>query len=172
MAEVVPTMQDWLWPVSREVDVHPLRHFRASMQSAGLLRKYKGTLLLTKLGRQLRQDPVRLWTHLRDRLVPADPPFDETACLVLLLRAATTPAGRLHIGAIAETMGLLGWAHSGGQPVTEGDVWPVWNDLWVSLGNVGPGTAGQVADRTLSEAALSLVRDALLDEAPVLGVVR
>ncbi|GAB2884597.1 hypothetical protein GCM10027026_40010 [Myroides odoratimimus subsp. xuanwuensis] len=171
LSEVLPTMQDWIFSITREVDVHPLHRFRVSMQGLGLLRKYKGALVLTKSGTRLRDDPVALWEHLRDQLVPGDPPFAETAGIVVLLHAATSPGGRADGHAIADTMGLLGWVYPGGRPVIADDVSPVWNELWTKVGNVGSRpaeTSGpRLVDRTLSDVALSLVRDALVTQVPL-----
>lgn len=167
LAEVLPTMQDWPWSITREVDVHPLHHFRESLQSAGLLRKHQGRLVLTKTGQQARIDPARLWAQLRARLIPAKPAFDGFVGIVILLHAATTAEERLDMVAIARTMVSLGWSHQGGKPVLADDVWPVWNDLWAGIGNVGSLDGRGLMSRSLSGEALSLVRDVLLEEDPV-----
>ena len=49
-SEVVPVVGDWIGKRNREDLTVPLLEFRQSLQQFGLLRKYKGKLLLTKLG--------------------------------------------------------------------------------------------------------------------------
>ena len=43
-------MADWIGENNREANAVPLLDFRQSLQSMGLLRKYKGRLMLTKAG--------------------------------------------------------------------------------------------------------------------------
>lgn len=44
-SKAVPVMNDWLGKHNREIQCPPLRRFREGVQSLGLLRKHKGTLL-------------------------------------------------------------------------------------------------------------------------------
>lgn len=66
--KVVPTMRDWLGfgKNNREANSLPLLAFRQQLQSLGLLRKSKGTLLLTKAGQAAQRDITVLWRHLAD----------------------------------------------------------------------------------------------------------
>jgi hypothetical protein len=165
VAEVLPTMNDWIFPISLEVHARPVLGFRRFLQKCGLLRKHKGALVLTKAGTAARQDPTLLWRHLSGRLIPASPSFDEMATILILLHSATSPDERLNTEAIASTLQQLGWAHSTGQPVTASDVQWVANDVWDAIGNIGPAVGGRwPTDRTPSTAAVALVRDALLSE--------
>lgn len=47
---IIPVMADWIGANSRETHTVPVLHFRESLQQLGLLRKYKGKLLLTRAG--------------------------------------------------------------------------------------------------------------------------
>ena len=67
-SEVVPVMADWIGKSNREVHCYPLLRFRESLQEVGLLRKAKGTLLLTRAGAAAQRDPAKLWNHLASRL--------------------------------------------------------------------------------------------------------
>jgi hypothetical protein len=59
----------------------------------GLLRRYRGMLLATPRGRQLRGDPVGLWWHLAEQLPPTKVARQVThAGLLLLAATAIGPA--------------------------------------------------------------------------------
>ncbi len=161
-AQVLPTMRDWIFPVTQEVHARPVGAFHHHLRDVGLLRATKGTLHLTKAGRDGLNDPAKLWHQLATRLATRRRAFDEMAALLIVLHAATTPTGRVDTYAIARTLHRLGWSQPGGAPVLASDVQWVWNDLWGGLGNVGSGASTGPFDRTLSSAAVSLVRDALL----------
>lgn len=163
LAAVLPTIRDWILTVSREVDAHPVLSFREQMKAIGLLRKYKGTLRLTKAGHEGLTDPTALWGQLADALVPVERGFSADASVVVLVHAATTE-GEIDIDAITKILTALGWSHRDGSPVSRGEVYDVWNDLWAVLGNVGERAGGRRSDRTLSAAARILVHDALFDE--------
>ncbi|WP_092918267.1 hypothetical protein [Agrococcus baldri] len=160
LAAVLPTMHDWPFGLAKEVDAHPLLHFHGYLKSIGLLRRYKGTLRLTKAGRAAQQDPALLWQHLADALVSSDSPFEETTGVVMLVHAATS-ADDIDVDVVARTMAELGWRVDDGSSVERRDVYPVWNQLWDALGNVGAPVTRSVMDRALSPAARALVADAL-----------
>ncbi len=109
-------------------------------------------------------DPGRLWEHLAGTLIPTASSFAETARIVILVHMAAAQ-DRIDISAIARTMTELGWSHEGGPAVGRDDIYPIWNDLWAALGNVGE-VAGRARslDRRLSPEAVSLIRDALFTE--------
>lgn len=131
------------------------------------MRTTKSTLVATAAGRRAAADPEALWYHLADRVIPSRPGFDRMATTLLLLHAGTTDCDKLNLHVIAQTLGALGWAHAGGPPVLARDVQWVWNDVWAALGNIGPRPdAGSRWDRTLSPAAVTMVRDALLTQTP------
>ena len=164
LAAVLPTMDDWIFPINREVNAQPVLGFRRHLQAVGLLRKYKGTLLLTRAALACRRDPGALWAHLTEYLIPTKPSFDQTAAVLALLHFATAPGGRVDTEAISQAMIELGWAHAGGKPVTTFDVQWVVNDVWDAIGNVGANVGKGVLDRTPGPAAIALIRDALLTE--------
>jgi len=163
LAAVLPTMRDWIFTVSREIDAHPVLSFRVHLKAIGLLRKYKGALRLTKAGREGLTDATVLWRRLADALVPAEAGFSADASVVILVHAATAEE-EIDVEAIAETLTMLGWSHRDGSPVSRGEVYDVWDDLWSAVGNVGERAGDRRSDRTLSVAARLLVHDALFDE--------
>ncbi|MFT3833172.1 MAG: hypothetical protein QM711_07600 [Micropruina sp.] len=108
-------------------------HFREYVKSIGLLRKYKGSLRLTRLGRVALKDPNALWTHLVDTLAPDEQSFHTDATVVVLVHMATTE-GSIDVGAVTQALTALGWSHRDGSPVSQGEVYVVWNELWDVLG--------------------------------------
>ncbi len=163
LAEVLPTMQDWMFTMAREIDVYPILTFRKYLKAIGLLRKHKASLRLTKVGRDGLADPDVLWRHLAGTLVLTGSDFDIDASVVILLHMATTKVG-IDGNEVAETMTALGWAHHGGSPVRRDEIAPVWNDLWTALGNIGERAGGRHGDGRLSAAARVMIHDALFEE--------
>lgn len=115
-------MHDWIFPVAREVDVHPVLDFREHLRRVGLLRTTKNTLVATVAGRRAIADPEALWQHLAIRIIPSRPAFDTVATTLILLHAATSDGDEVNVDVIAQTMGALGWAYPGGRPVLKSDV--------------------------------------------------
>ena len=64
---VLPTAADWIHSATREIDVHVVSDFRATLQSLRLLRKYKNSLRLTEAGEAALADPTDLWAFLVER---------------------------------------------------------------------------------------------------------
>lgn len=120
---VLPAMSDWIGENNREANAYPLLQFRHSLQSAGLLRKYKGRLLLTKAGAAAQRDPARLWDHLTFRLLPGDDDgFDTPATLLLLLYAATSAGVALPLDRIAAALTALGWCRENRRPLSGSEI--------------------------------------------------
>lgn len=117
-SEIVPQMADWFGKNNREVNCVPLLTFRQSLQSMGLLRKYKGSLVLTKAGAAAQRDPAALWEHLASRLIPTDPhTFECHATLLFLAQAGGAEDGWVRVGAIADALTDLGWQTTNGDGV-------------------------------------------------------
>lgn len=165
LAAVMPTMRDWMNKMAREIDAHPVLHFREHVKSIGLLRKYKGSLRLTRLGRAAVNGPNILWNELADTLAPDERSFHADATVVVLVHMATTE-GWIDVVEVALTLTTLGWSHRDGSPVGQGEVFEVWNELWVVLGNLGENDGRHGSDRTLSHAARVMVHEALFAEVP------
>lgn len=165
LAAVMPTMRDWIHRMAREIDAHPVLYFREHVKSIGLLRKYKGTLRLTRLGRAAVNDADALWRHLADTLAPDERSFHADASVVVLVHMATTEGG-IDVGAVAQTLTVLGWSHRDGSPVSQGEVYEVWNELWDVLGNIGESEGSHRSDRMMSQAARVMVHEALFTEVP------
>ena len=122
-AEVLPTMHGWIGQANREIDTPPVLHFRKALQALGLLRKHKGSLLLTRAGHDSRAAWQTLWNQLADRLVPNTDGFDTDATLLLLLYAATSPDSELPLDTIAAALTHLGWQSPDGTPIVDYDLY-------------------------------------------------
>lgn len=157
-ATVLPSLQDWQG-TTREVDAAPLFHLRTWLQSAGLLRKYKGRLLLTKRGKKAQQDPASLWDLLAELLVPQDDPakFDDHATALILLKAAQQ-SGRLALPEIANLMTEIGW-RVGTAQVTEYHLFPL--PIFLVLANLTDQDPGRHDRRNITPTGAALARATL-----------
>ncbi len=115
-SKVVPAMGDWIGANNREVHAGPLLCFRRTLQATGLLRKHKGTLVLTRAGAEAQRDPSKLWNHLASRLLPTDDDtFEAHATLLLLFYAGTSSNSGLALAQVAAALTELGWRHRDGR---------------------------------------------------------
>jgi hypothetical protein len=144
VAEVLPTMKDWIFRVTTEVHTQPVLYFRRHLAQVRLVRKYKGKLSATKVGRMGLADPGFLWTHLASTLIPNRSPFDQMGTVIVLVHMGTTE-GQIDVDVVARTMS--------------------------ALGNVGDHVeaAHHSLHRTLSRAAIALIREALFTDDPIVG---
>ena len=60
--------EEWIGKGNREDLTLPVLEMREAAQQLGLLRKYRGRLLLTKQAQRLRGDPLALWWHIAGRM--------------------------------------------------------------------------------------------------------
>jgi hypothetical protein len=106
---------------NRESQTLPVLDLRESAQKAGLLRKYRGKLLLTAQGRAMRGDPVALWWLLAEKTPPRCTDACQThAGLILLVATAAQISGDLN-ATVADLLGKIGWRNGDGAPLTSGD---------------------------------------------------
>lgn len=122
-SEVLPSMASWIGMRNREVQCAPLLFFRESLQSLGLLRKHKGTLVLTRAGAAAQRDPGKLWNHLAARLLPTNTDsFENLTALLMVTYAAGADDENLPLDEIASALTELGWRQQDGSPVCGWDV--------------------------------------------------
>ena len=122
-AAVLPTMVGWVGKANREHDTTPVLHFRKALQSLGLLRKHKGSLLLTRTGHDVQAAWQDLWNELADRLIPKTDGFDTDATILMLAYASTSPDTELPLDTIAAALTHLGWHSRDGAPIVGYDVY-------------------------------------------------
>jgi hypothetical protein len=159
---------DWPGTHNREVQTLPILELRESAQRCGLLRKNRGQLLVTRVGRSLVDDPVGLWWHLAGRLPDARSDAERDAGMLYLL---TVAAGRSKDdGLLAEGMSVLGWAQGGTrEPLSPTSAFIAARDTWAMFRRLGllgkrdrwdePEPPPTPQGRTLARAAL-IGRDA------------
>ena len=117
-AAVVPQVAEWMGKNNREANCPALLNFRESLQAMGLLRKLKGSLVLTKAGIAAQRDPAVLWRHLASRLIPSDgEAFECHATLLFLAQAGGAEDSGVRFKDIAEALTQLGWRREDGEPV-------------------------------------------------------
>jgi hypothetical protein len=161
---VVPAMAGWIGKQNRESVAPPLLQFRLTLQSMGLLRKYKGTLLLTRAGAAAQCDTTTLWRHLAARLIPDKPDgFPTGASLLLLAYAGTSAKAPMPRAEIAAALAELGWRYNDGTPLEGYELYEL--DAFTTLVNIAdPGEVdvgrAQMESR-VSPAAAALARAAL-----------
>src|SRR5487761_1476775 len=114
-------LEDWIGKGNRETQTLPVLHLRETATKMGLLRKHRGMLLLTAVGRKLRTDPVSLWWHLAERMPPKSADRCETqAGLSWLLAVAAQRAGD-PAGLTARILTGIGWTLNGREALTASD---------------------------------------------------
>lgn len=161
-SRVVPTMAEWIGTRNREIHCAPLLHFRKSLQHIGLLRKYKGRLLLTRAGAAARGDVDALWHHLAEHLVPRqDRSFEAEAGLLLLLQAAVGGHSVIDDDLLFEALRDRGWRYSDGEPIQLWALYQLDRSPLDVLNNVTDQPAG-LGEHLLGPVAVALARAAML----------
>lgn len=117
VCQVVPAVVEWIGKNNRESHMVPLLRFRESLQSIGLLRKRKGSLLLTRAGAAAQRDPSALWDLLAEKLVPTVEGFEQDATLLLLAFAASSTGGVIPLRETATALRKAGWRQQDGSQV-------------------------------------------------------
>jgi Plasmid pRiA4b ORF-3-like protein len=162
-ATVIPTMADWIGTANRESNTYPVLWFRESLQTLGLIRKYRGRLLLTKAGSSLRNNPDALWRYIAGRLpIGKADSMDIPAGLLTLTFVASDPAVGPPLGQIAEALSGLGWRHSDRSPVSADAVRWATEDTIRVLENITIGRSRRNERRQFTEVAAQLASAALL----------
>lgn len=114
-AALMPTMRDWVGRVNRENTTRPVLYLREELHRVGLLRRFKGRLLLTRSGVLAQADPSLLWQTLSRSLIPADG-FERDALLLVAAFAAVDPLGTVPLDSVAMLLTQSGWSY-GQQPI-------------------------------------------------------
>ncbi|MCY7404407.1 MAG: plasmid pRiA4b ORF-3 family protein [Cryobacterium sp.] len=114
MAELDPQRQ-WYGEANREAQTQPLLALREMATALGLVRKYRGVLVPTKRGTQLRTSPLGLWHYLAARLPLERSPHGHDVALLLLMLVAADEAGTREV--VRDSLDLLsatvGWSFGG-----------------------------------------------------------
>jgi hypothetical protein len=110
--------EKWIGKGNREVQTMPVLHLRESAQAMGLLRKHRGTLVLTKRGRAVRNDPLALWWHLAEQMPPRSRDACETQAGLILLATVAAQSTDNARRTIADVLAAIGWMDIDGTPMT------------------------------------------------------
>ena len=104
---------------NRENLAVPAMLLRESATRYGLVRKYRGQLLPTRLGRSFVTDPTGLWWYLASRLPDGRSESEQHAGVLALLMTA---AGQVVDGStVAQAMSALGWRMASHEPLSPFD---------------------------------------------------
>jgi hypothetical protein len=160
---ILPAMPDWFGKNNRENHAHPLQEFRAWLQAAGLVRKYKGKLLTTRAGLKVRADTGALWDYLASRLVPTGKgDFAEQSALLIVAHVASSPGKPVPFDTIARMLGDLGWRRGDRTQLRGYDLYRVDRSPLPLLNNVGLKTNPSDFREPVHPAAAALAHYALL----------
>lgn len=110
--------EEWIGKGNREIQTLPVLHLRESAQAMGLLRKHRGTLVLTRRGRAVRNNPLALWWQLAEQMPPASRDACETQAGLILLATLAARSTDDPDTTIAELLTAIGWMSSDGRPMT------------------------------------------------------
>ncbi len=125
---------EWIGKGNREDLTVPVLDLRESAQRFGLVRRYRGRLLVTVAGRKL-VDPQALWWHLAERLPDARSEAERHGGIAyLLLTAAGRPRDDV---LLAEALAILGWRDRSGMPVTDIGAFSLARDTWALFRRLG-----------------------------------
>jgi len=165
VSEVLPAMAGWIGKRNREVHCVPVLHFREALQRLGLTRKYKGRLMLTKLGASAHGGPAALWDLLAERLPGGKPEsMDSHAGLLYLGHTVAGVPLSTASDPIAEALRYLGWRMGGDSGDVQGwDVYRATDSVRAVLSNVTaePHLRPWRLEEPVSQAARALAYDAL-----------
>lgn len=163
-ARVVPMMEGWIGKANREIDTAPVLRFRELLQELGLLRKYKGTLKLTKVGAAAHVSSDALWSTLAGKLIGERSGFDGQAALLVVAYAATSAGAEIPLDSVATALGHLGWQTGSGEAIAAYDLY--WLPALEILTSVKSTPSGWRERRLISPAAAALAHRALRPTRP------
>ena len=128
---------EWIGKGNQENLTLPVLNLRESAQKSGLLRKYRGSVLLSSRGRSLRTDPSALWWHLAERMpLPSKDAVERQAGLLLLVAVAAELGDDLD-ATVARFLDAIGWINSDGTRLTNSMAIHVGWDTWAILRRLG-----------------------------------
>lgn len=113
----------WVGKFNRELQTPPAGWLRESSMALRLVRTSKGSLLVTKQGTAVKDDPMALWHHITNYLPVDRTDVDMIASVARLLWAATAPADQTQLGKepIRAAVGAV-LSRGNGAPITSADL--------------------------------------------------
>ena len=154
----------WFGPCNREQNTQPLASLRTYTQAAGLLRKYKDRLLLTRTGRSALTSPDRLGRAVAGGFLAAKRPLPQRHATVFFLLAVSAGlSGDLAVEFTGRWMLELRWmttAAGHDVPLDDDDISLLVDDARDML-NWADGDPMSLRDRVFGPNARHLARLAL-----------
>lgn len=125
--------------LNRENLTYPVFHLRTSAQDMGLLRKNRGRLLPTAVGRRAAGDPSALWHHMAQRLpLKTKREHERQAGLLVLLAIAAERSDGFQV--VADILNGLGWCLEDHTPVGPVEAFGAARDTTDILSRIGAAT--------------------------------
>lgn len=155
LAGLLPEMRQWTFPIEREVNTPPVLFFRHYLKDIGLLRKYKNSLKVSRLGKTLASDPDLLWAELARTLVLDTSEFEATVTALILLYVGSEQTLKCSRDEILDILLARGWRDGRGVPVDLFDLWDSFDWVETALNSIGENSPSLTLNAQL------LVRDAL-----------
>ena len=157
----------WIGAANREYHTTPVLELRESARRFGLVRKQRGVLLPTKVGRTLQSAPVALWWHVAHHLPDARTEAEADAGMLLLLMVASgIPLSATARDRLLQTgMAALGWRTARtGEPLDEHQAFAAGRSTWAALRRLGalPDDDWGAPPAPATPAGIQLARAALL----------
>ncbi len=134
--------QWWIGKANREEQTAPASRLRETVLETRLVRRLKGSLVLTPLGRTLADDPVGLWFHIAN-ILPVEKHQGQRVAAILSILSALAATDQKDEAASTSTLitrralAELGWTNSDGSPLKEFDLinsWRQTRDVLAILG--------------------------------------
>ena len=162
----------WIGKNNREELTAPAGMLRRAALAAKLVRKFKGSLRLTPAGRDLADDPVRMWFHVAEQLPVERHQGDRVAAVLGMLDALTIAEQDQSHRAVstpvrfdpAEALTHLGWFGSDGTPLEPHAFRFVWEQTGNVLNSIGVGSYGKHARS--QQDRIAFLRSALTRSVP------
>lgn len=105
--------KDWIGKANREDQTLPVLQLRESAQRLGLIRKIKGTLVITAAAKRLLDDPPSPWLFLARAVAHRhrhDSERDAALLLLLEIAAGKRTAWNDYLEAVTFGLSTLGWS--------------------------------------------------------------
>ena len=99
----------WVGTSDRETDHHQATDLREAARGMGLVRVLNGTLVRTKAGSLLADDPSALWHHCAARLPLGRQDYEQDSGTLYLVALAASASAAQRDEVVVESMHALGW---------------------------------------------------------------
>ena len=132
--------RDWIGKANREDQTLPVLLLRESARHLGLIRKFKGRLVLTAAAKGLLDDPVQLWLFLARAVARRhrqDSERDAVQLLLLEVAAGKRTRWDDYLDAVSFGLGVLGWTTRTGSDLPPETVQDLLYDARAALINLG-----------------------------------